>query len=499
MTTNVPGRKLKVIGGRDHHLLELIANKMNFKFQYVDPRERTQGSSVGSERKSLFTGGLGMIQNREAHFLFGDVGLSWERRKAAEFSFFTLVDSGAFATHAPRRLNEALAVVRPFQANVWPYLILTVLLSGPMFYFVIAMPYFWETEEKAFEEVRRKCSIELYPEYINEITLVKPFKHPRKDQLKKKMPKNLFSKCTWFTVQLFLKQSCSEPYNGMRARFLIIVYWVAATYVLSDVYSAQLTSFFARPARESPIDTLSKLEYAMEYRGYQLFIEKDSSVLEMLENSTEIFRRLYKLMKQRDTKYEGFLINSIEEGIQRISNGAENVILGGRETLYFNIKRYGINNFQLSQQLYTRYSAVAMQIGCPFLESFNKVIIHLFEGGIMDKITNSEYEKMLAVKDLNRGSEGQFKKNENKQKYSVFDSNPQPINLRMLQGAFIILLFGNTLAATILLIEISIYENNIALYVSILNAIRSLYVALRKLAAWLLQWIQQTALPSLHL
>lgn len=64
MTTNVPGRKLKVIGGRDHHLLELIANKMNFKFQYVDPRERTQGSSVGSERKSLFTGGLGMIQNR---------------------------------------------------------------------------------------------------------------------------------------------------------------------------------------------------------------------------------------------------------------------------------------------------------------------------------------------------------------------------------------------------------------------------------------------------
>lgn len=64
----------------------------------------------------------------------------------------------------------------------------------------------------------------------------------------------------------------------------------------------------------------------------------------------------------------------------------------------------------------------------------------------MDKITNSEYEKMLAVKDLNRGSEGQFKKNENKQKYSVFDSNPQPINLRMLQGAFIILLFGNILA-----------------------------------------------------
>lgn len=63
----------------------------------------------------------------------------------------------------------------------------------------------------------------------------------------------------------------------------MIVYWIAATYVLADVYSAQLTSQFARPAREPPINTLQRLQYAMNHNGYQLFVEKESSSLEMLE------------------------------------------------------------------------------------------------------------------------------------------------------------------------------------------------------------------------
>lgn len=43
------------------------------------------------------------------------------------------------------------------------------------------------------------------------------------------------------------------PYDGNRARFLSAILWLAATYVLGDVYSAQLTSQLARPAREPPI------------------------------------------------------------------------------------------------------------------------------------------------------------------------------------------------------------------------------------------------------
>uniref|UniRef100_A0A1B0FLG7 Ionotropic glutamate receptor C-terminal domain-containing protein n=1 Tax=Glossina morsitans morsitans TaxID=37546 RepID=A0A1B0FLG7_GLOMM len=475
-------QEVQVIGGRDHRLLELLANHMNFEYVYVEAPGRTQGSlRTDNEDNDTFTGGIGLLQNGLADFFLGDVSLSWERRKVVEFSFFTLADSGAFATHAPRRLNEALAILRPFKADVWPYLILTIIFSGPVFYFIIAIPFKWHPKNDI------KKQPQFYMAYIREITHVECRVDGNQQGTQKpdaEIPKNLFDKCLWFTVHLFLKQSCKELSSSYRAKFLTIVYWIAGTYVLADVYSAQLTSFFARPAREPPINTLSKLQKAMLEDGYQLFVEKESSSLEMLENGTEIFRQLYALMKLQSPLEDGYLIESVEAGIHLIADGQGNkAVLGGRETLYFNIKQYGSKNFQLSQKLYTRYSAVAVQIGCPFLDSLNDVLMHLFEGGILDKMTTAEYEiqsrflnkdkaykMILQMIDENDDLDNAAEDSSNSKGETLKSSGAnevkkpqdgstiiQPLNLRMLQGAFIVLMVGYTLAAAVLLIEIFTY------------------------------------------
>lgn len=70
--------------------------------------------------------------------LFGDVVVTYDKMQEVEFSFFTLPDSGAFITHAPRRLSEAFALVYPFQRNVWPALIITFVIVGPVLYFMIS-------------------------------------------------------------------------------------------------------------------------------------------------------------------------------------------------------------------------------------------------------------------------------------------------------------------------------------------------------------------------
>lgn len=97
-------------------------------------------------------------------------------------------------------------------------------------------------------------------------------------------------------------------------------------------------------------------------------------------------------------------------------------------------------------------------------------LIHLFEGGILDKMTTAEYENQsrMIVKDLSK------KKKKHNEDSSESIANPdkpntsneasgksadnaemkkpqdiqiiQPINLRMLQGAFIVLIVGYTLA-----------------------------------------------------
>ena len=55
-----------------------------------------------------------------------------------------------------------------------------------------------------------------------------------------------------------------------------------------------------------------------------------------------------------------------------ILNRDKTVVFAGRQTLFFNMKRYGIKNFQLSEKLFTRYSAISLQKGCLFLDILNE-------------------------------------------------------------------------------------------------------------------------------
>lgn len=331
-----------VTGGRDYNLLKLIAKKMNFNVNYVDlsVSERTQGSSIieADTDNLTFSGQIGKIQRRvfekniylrlifgfffadihrqcnffllqEADLLLGDIGITFERKKAVEFSFFTLVDSGAFVTSSPRKLSEAFALIRPFRKEVWPFLILTVAISGPAFYYIIAIPFWWQdsmfsirnclkccASDRKKKEKKKNRLVVRQNDVFNEVYL-KEMRYGIRDvgllnrKLidRKRIPKHLFQKCMWFAITLFLKQSiktkiysqlmleleivlikilgCNVPCSGIRAKFLSSMLWLAATYVLADIYSAQLTSQLARPAREPPISILDN-----EYQCHCQFI-----------------------------------------------------------------------------------------------------------------------------------------------------------------------------------------------------------------------------------
>lgn len=66
-------------------------------------------------------------------------------------------------------------------------------------------------------------------------------------------------------------------------------------------------------------------------------------------------------------------VESGEEGMVRVGSEPRLAMLGGRETLYFDTRRFGAHRFHLSEKLFTRYSAIALQIGCPYIESFNNM------------------------------------------------------------------------------------------------------------------------------
>ncbi|XP_065226261.1 ionotropic receptor 40a [Planococcus citri] len=390
---------IEVEGGRDDKLISFVANKLNFRCEYIDPPDRNQGSSVIN---GTMQGALGLVASREADFFIGDLTVTYERSQAVEFSFLTLVDSELFLTHSPGLLNEALALIRPFHWIVWPALLITLLISGPvLFLFVMA-------------------------------SNSQNHRHEKKTKV--------FGDCVWITFTIFLQQAIRFKSNNQKVRFIFILFSLSLTYVIGDMYSANLTSLFARPSREHSISTLEELIEAMTNDQYQLLVEENSASHANLENGTGMYKTIWSLM----TKQRKYFIESTEAGMNLIRDRKKYAIIGGRETFYYDTHRFGAENFHLSQKLSTRYSAIAFQIGCPYLDIFNTVLMRLFEGGIYSKITEEEYQKLRQKqagatdnKIVSEGANG-IEENENRLK---------AMSMKTLQGAFYILIIGYILSA----------------------------------------------------
>lgn len=148
--------------------------------------------------------------------MFGDIVVTYERMQEVEFSFFTLPDSGAFLTHAPRRLSEAFALVYPFQMEVWPALIFTIIITGPILYFMIIIPEWIRNKKRKGKLLEHPAKSFYNMIYIKEIT-----RHPARNMKKHVTRANasiednrqvnsegLLARCVWFTCQIFLRQ-CS--------------------------------------------------------------------------------------------------------------------------------------------------------------------------------------------------------------------------------------------------------------------------------------------------
>ncbi|XP_045487680.1 ionotropic receptor 40a [Pieris rapae] len=295
---NYKNSSVNVTGGRDDKLLALLAGKLNFKYKYYDPPVRSQGSMISGN--GTFKGVLGLIWKRQADFFLGDVTITWERLQAVEFSFLSLADSAAFLTHAPDKLSETLVIIRPFQWQVWPLVCATFLVIGPALWFVIATPIYWQRRQRNMLQ--------------------------------------LLDECCWFTTTLFLRQTSNkEPSRSNKARLVSIIISLGATYVIGDMYSANLTSLMAKPAKEQPIGTLEGLEEAMRERGYELVVEKHSSTLTILQNGTGVYGSLARLMKRQRIQR----VRSVEVGVRMVLSRRRVAVLGGRETLYYDSERFG--------------------------------------------------------------------------------------------------------------------------------------------------------------
>ncbi|XP_059478041.1 ionotropic receptor 40a [Neocloeon triangulifer] len=388
---------LEVVGGRDHQLLKEIASRMNFKYKYLDPTEKSQGIPTGSGKAGR--GVLSLLRKRQVDLFLGDATITYERTLDLDFSFFTMADNVAFITHSPQPLSEAWALVRPFHWEVWLAVWLSIALIGP-----------------ALRLISKNTTL---------------------------------GDCVWATTSIILKQSTREVGTSNKTRLVTIMLSITATYVIGDLYCANLTSLLAKPGRESPLNTLNDLAKALYEKRVDCLVEGRSSGAEFLKNGTREAQKIWRFMQRQRT----WMVPSVEKGVALVRAKQGLVLIAGRETLQFEMQRFGQRFFHLSDPLSTQYSAIALQQGCPYFENINEILMWLFEAGILDKMTATEYAR-LGSQRKNERKMGEILENV----YDLEAFKTKPLSMQMLQGAFIVLFFGSFLGVGVLAIEVTIYK-----------------------------------------
>ncbi len=70
--------------------------------------------------------------HQEADIAIGSITITGPRSTVCDFSV-SYYDTGiGFIAHIPRRLSKVSALLRPYQWNVWISLLVTIILSGPV-------------------------------------------------------------------------------------------------------------------------------------------------------------------------------------------------------------------------------------------------------------------------------------------------------------------------------------------------------------------------------
>lgn len=127
------------------------------------------------------------------------------------------------------------------------------------------------------------------------------------------------------------------------------------------------------------------------------------SIIEIhFQNSTAIFNRLYKLMKhQSNSNSHDYLVSSVEEGIRLIKQGSTKAILGGRETLYFNMKRYGKKWISLKNPMWSIRTEIFRNT--KFSTEW-KTLHKIFSGGSADWLSIfGKFERSVCSTELTDG------------------------------------------------------------------------------------------------
>lgn len=396
-----------VVEGIEPSIMKLIADQLNFTFDYVvapanemwgdvvttatdqQDRDHKQLTAAGNNQTSVitrFTGMKGMLVRKEVDLAFGDMYMTPLWLSYISFSQIYKMDYNSFVVPSPKPLANWMALILPFSLKTW----LATLASLVLVTAVLAARF-----------IRNRSVIE--------------------------------SSFLFALGQLLWIQQPRFPDGKSSTGSLFLIWsWLFAATILSSVYRSALISFLTHPYAQQPINSIQQL---VESPLNKIMFSDFYKIV--LLNSTDPYRRqLGHQLKTTDNmsqmldllKTGKWAVDSSLDSLNYLMNDDDERGLTGP---------LGHRDLHIMQEkLFPTRSSFGLQKDSPLKSRVDRVLQRLIEGGLVDYHRSYLMNKPSAGRRFPSSGAMEQRRRNNKKTTLIHFS------LTNLQGAFYLLGIG---------------------------------------------------------
>ncbi|XP_045031488.1 glutamate [NMDA] receptor subunit 1 isoform X3 [Daphnia magna] len=277
------------VDGFVHQIVQFLAKKFQFTYEYVEPPNGITGSCVNKTCNGL----IGMLIRGEIDMIATGLAMTLSRFHMIDYTFPFESDPITLLIPYPKKDSTLKSILKPFSTEVWILLVLSMVIYAYLMSWAgyLRARWFNRSYHGTTDNLESSREIARQPgKFADDIMFLLSVLVNRKFLSKyQKHPRPFYS---GFTV---IAGNHIPPGFGEAFRILVAV-WCLIAVVISNSYNTSIKSFLTLPKYRPVIKSLNDLT---ENSKYSFAAKKHSSVWSnMIEAQTGPFAKIGELLRK---------------------------------------------------------------------------------------------------------------------------------------------------------------------------------------------------------
>ncbi|XP_071096117.1 probable glutamate receptor [Haliotis cracherodii] len=350
--------------GYPFRILKMLAQKMNFSYRVIAPREDDWGKNINGS----WTGVFGMLQRREADFASDMLTIHLDRTAVSDYILPPIGENKRMILYKKEKDADGdhlMVFLMAFQPDVF------TIFGGALVMIVVVLS--------------SARLIHKTDEQTNHANSKNDIKLDGNTQIENGSPPSVCAKqiimLTCFEVfGATLKQGSTNSSCHNSERILISGWWIFTT-IISAVYCGAMMATFAVKLETPPFSSLAELVSRKDYTiGYD-----SSSITEIIIQNANLSYVVAMKQRTRDQsiKDPDLLSSNVTKHLQRVQEGKYAFITG---MLILPLGRAKCQLDMLDSRLSSAYTAFHLPKSSPFKHDLQKSMHFLRDSGILHQL-----------------------------------------------------------------------------------------------------------------